>query len=237
MASADSSAVASARESYVSYVDKLLSRYDELEAKLAQVESSSQSADNKLSDVYNTLESHLKYAKIASTFGSATSILGAILLFTPFVPLGVTVTLGGAATSVGTGLAQTYLFEKDASEEFGKVVSGYMSSFDALQKLFHDIEATKEKLSQSLEEFLAQLHAHSLPDSGAGNTPGAPSPAPKSPDDPKTVHTPNQFSSVVLQGLVNTAAAGKPLTNVSLKTGAELSELLGKTTHTLCFLK
>ena len=210
MASADSSAVASARETYVSYVDKLFLRYDELEAKLAQVESSSQLADNKLSDVYNTLESHLKDAKIASTVGSATSIIGAILLFTPAAPLGVALTFGGAATSIGTGIAQSYFFEKDASEEFAKVVTGYTSSLDALQKLFHDIEATKDNLSQSLEEFLAQLHAHSLPDSGAGKPPGAPSPAPKGPDDPKTPHTPNQFSSAVLQGLANTATAGNP---------------------------
>ncbi|KAI9848052.1 MAG: hypothetical protein M1837_001154 [Sclerophora amabilis] len=226
VASADSSAVASARETYISYVDNLFLRYDGLEPKLAQVESSSQSADKKLFDVYNTLESHLKDAKIASTVGSAASIIGAILLFTPAAPLGLALAAGGTATSFGTCIAQNFFFDRDASEEFEKVVDAYTSSSDALQKLFLDIEATKAKLSQSLEEFLAQLHAHSLPDLGAGETPGGPSTAPKGPDDPKTPHTPNQFSSRVLQGL--TKAAGKPLTDVSLKTGTELSELLGK---------
>ena len=237
MASADNSAVASARETYVRCVHELFLQYDELERRLAQVESSSQSANSKLSDVYDTLEFHLEQAKIASTAGDATSIVGEILLFTPAAALGIGLSLAGTATSVGTSIAQTFIFEKDAVEEFAKVMTGSTSSFDALQRIFHEIEVTKDKLSQSFEDFLVKLHTHSLPDLGAGSSPDVPSPAPKGPDNPKTPHTPNQFSLVLLQGLVNTAAAGKPLTDVSIKTGTELSGLLRKTARSLCFLK
>lgn len=214
--------VEAARERYIDDLDKIVQLYDRVNTKLSALETAFTSADCKLAEVYGTLEERLTKAKVASTASSATSILGVALLFTPFAPLGVGLTVAGAAGSVTTSLVQTLVFEGGASQAFADAINGYTSSSLALQDHLDNIELTKLALADSLVKFLAALEnpgvSPSIPKGAKGGRLNVPKPGPG----------PNKFSTTVIEGLVNGAAAAKPWMNVGAKTATNFGELLGK---------
>lgn len=152
-ASANAPAIAAAREIYINDLDQILQLHEQLDAKLALVETESKAATNKLSEVYKTLEDHLMTTNVTSTVGSVTSILGVILLFTPVALLGVALTFGGTVGSISSTAAQKFLFEADASKAFLEVINNYRSSSQGLHDLCQNIENTKKKLIESLMSF------------------------------------------------------------------------------------
>jgi len=216
--------VAAARETYISHLEDFIQLHEQLDEKLALVEIGYKAADNKLTETYNTLKEHLTTTKVTSTVSSAASIVGIILLFTPLAPLGVSLAIGGAVGSVGSG-ARTCLFEADASKSFTEVINNYNSSSQELNNLILNIEKNKELMIESLATFLALLHAFPFPNPHIGTHPSVP----KSPGGhtPGLPYIPNGFSSGALTGLA-VRVAGKPLAGVSAKTTAELVALLGK---------
>jgi len=217
--------VAAAREKYIEHLDEIIQLYDQLGTNLGLVEAAFKVADGKLSEIYATLDEHLKAAKIASTAGSAASIIGVILLFTPAALLGVGLTIGGAATTVGSSVAQSFFFEPEASQAFTGVINNYNSSSKVLEDLLHKIEKLKENLIDSLTSFLTLVHTYPFPNPGDDTQPKLPkSPAADNPDPP---YFPNQFSNIASKGLALSAAGGKSLASVTLKGGTELDKLLG----------
>lgn len=117
------SEVASARETYADQFDQMLALYDQLDSKLSTLESESSAADSKLNELFNTLEGHLKGTKIASTVSSAVAIIGTILWFTPAAPLGIAMSVGGAAGGIATSATEHYVFEKSTADGFKEVVN------------------------------------------------------------------------------------------------------------------
>lgn len=219
--------IAAAREKYIGFLDDTIQLYDQLDTKLESVIKSAKAADDKLSEVYKTLEEHIKETNIASTVGSAASIIGVILLFTPAAPIGVVLTVGGTATSIGSSVAETFFFEEDASRAFTQVIHDYNIASKALEDLFKEIEKINEKLTDAMVEFLTLVHTYPFPDPSANAAPKLPdAPGVGKPDPP---HFPNQFSNMALKGLALKAAeAGSSAASISLKTGTGLAEVLGE---------
>ena len=224
---ANAPAITAAREMYINHLDQMLQLHEQLDAKLALVETESKAANDKLSEVYKTLEDHLKTTDVTSTVSSATSIVGVILLFTPVAPLGVLLTAGGAIGSIGSTVAQNFFFEPEASKAFVEVINNYNSSSKGLHDLFLNIEKTKQKLIESLTSFLTLLHADPFPDPSVGARPSGTG-------DPN-VHSPyshqllNGFSKIASKRFAVLAEGAKPLVDVGVKTATELAEFLGKT--------
>lgn len=219
------SEVASARETYADQFDQMLDLYNQLDSKLSALESESSAADNKLNELYNTLEGHLKGTKIASTASSAVAIIGTILWFTPAAPLGIALTVGGAAGGIATSATEHFVFEKDAADGFKEVINKYTITAQALQNLFQDIKDIEGKMDESLTKFLTLLATRPVP-TPAGNQEKLSDPKMKA---PKLDYATNGFSQIALHGLVMGTAGAKPLTTLALKGGTQLSELLGKT--------
>ncbi|KAF9770642.1 hypothetical protein IL306_011769 [Fusarium sp. DS 682] len=123
--------IAAAREKYIYHFEATLSIYDQLDAKLATYETASQAAENKLTSVHDTLDTHLTNIKIAKTTGNAVAIVGGILCFTPAAFIGAGLVAAGTGTSVGAGALGDVLFEHTASEEFGSIMKIYTWPFDS----------------------------------------------------------------------------------------------------------
>ncbi|WRT67077.1 uncharacterized protein IL334_004043 [Kwoniella shivajii] len=205
-----------ARESFVANLDHFIQLYDLLDTQLAQVESSSKSADESITTVSQKLESQLTAAKIASTTSSVVSIVGVVLLFTPLAPVGGALTVAGAVGSVGTSLTQSYIFEGGASQAFQQVMEKYGTSSKTLQNTLQAIENDKDKLIDLLTIFLAAL----------GKKPGPPI-IPK----PNFHYKPNEFSKLAFEksGLSVTASS-KPFLNQGMKMVDKAGTLFDKAT-------
>ncbi|KAI5783937.1 hypothetical protein DFH27DRAFT_275199 [Peziza echinospora] len=224
--------VVSAREAYISQVARLLQLHSELDTKLASVEANAQSAGTKLSEVHQKLRRQLNSAKVSSTVGSALSIVGVVLLLTPAAPVGIGLTAAGMSTSVGTSIAESFLFEAGASNAFAQAFGGYTSSAEALQKLFGDIEETKTRLFESLVELVATL---GLPGPGdgfhAGQVPPSELKVPSGPEglnmqNTNWAHGPQEFTAAALIGLIVFTTSGAAR-SFATKSATQLSELLG----------
>jgi hypothetical protein len=213
-------AIASAREKYVDQLGHMLDLYDQLGPKLSQLETESTAASRKLDEIYKTLDDHLQTTNIASTVGSAVSIVGTIMIFTPLAPVGIGLVAAGVATNLGSNAVAHYSFESDAADGFKDVVDKYTIASQALSSLLQDIENTKTKMAESLTVFLALLATQPPPDPSTIGSGGAPGPGINAPQ-----HIPNGFSQVALQGAVLGAAGAKPLTALA---AAELTKALGK---------
>ncbi|KAK2002477.1 hypothetical protein LX36DRAFT_729506 [Colletotrichum falcatum] len=207
--------IAAAREKYIGLLNDTIQLSDQLGMKMDSVNKTAKAAEEKLSEVYRNLEDHIQNTNIASTVGSAASILGVILLFTPAALIGVGLTVGGTGTSVGSSIAKTFFYEADASKAFTEVINDYNTSSKALEDLLKDI---------------VLVHTYPFPDPSARAVPKMPDPpgaAGIDSSDPSYV--PNQFSNIASKGLAlkaaETASSGA---RVGLKISAELAELLSK---------
>lgn len=195
--------IAAAREKYINHFESMLSFYDQLDAKLATCETASQAADTKLTNVYNTLDTHLTNIKIAKTTGDAVAIIGGILCFTPAALIGAGLVAAGTATSVGAGALGDFLFEHNASEEFGSIMGAYNSASKGVVDTFDGVEKTKKDMADSLAELIKLLRTWPMPQAPPGsqtqmNVPGKP----KLPDVKQTQpQGPNGFSQAALRGL------------------------------------
>jgi hypothetical protein len=195
--------IAAAREKYINHFETMLSFYDQLDAKLTTYETASQAADSKLTSVYNTLDTHLTNIKIAKTTGDAVAIIGGILCFTPAAIVGAGLIAAGTATSVGAGALGDFLFEHNASEEFGSIMGTYNSASKAVVDTFDDVEKTKKDMADSLAELIKLLRIWPMPQSPPGsqtrmNVPGKPSLPDLNQTQPQG---PNGFSQAALRGL------------------------------------
>ncbi|KAF5989663.1 putative FG-GAP repeat protein [Fusarium bulbicola] len=223
--------VDSAREAYISHLEDFLQLHEESKLKFGQLEASSRVATSRLEEIYNKLDDHLTKGKVASTAGNVTSAIGTVLLFTPAAILGMALIGAGVVTSVGTAAAESLIFEADATKAFTQVMNNYGIASRDLEDLYKRIEKAKEDLIESLKLFLAILEAHnpsrpgtSIPGPGIPTLPSGP-PGSLPPTD--TNFVPNQFTSVAIQTLFNSAAAAQSLPAGS-KTIAGLFETIAK---------
>ncbi|KAI9668432.1 MAG: hypothetical protein M1831_001186 [Alyxoria varia] len=221
--STDPPPAGSARDQYIYHLNQLLETHEQLGGKLTLLETASQSADDKLAQVYKDLESHLGVTKVTSTLSSVASIAGVIMLFTPAAPVGAVLMGLGAAGSVGSVVADKFFFDEDASKDFVEVINTYTISSQALQDQFQKIQNLRKKVVASLMKFAAELHDQETADPKAGTGSG-----PLSPGRPDLPDNTNDFSRIVVKGLVNSAADAKPFIDVGTKSATELGELLGK---------
>jgi hypothetical protein len=250
--------ITAARQVYVGQLDAAIAVYDQLDASLKNLEGAYHLADYKLSHVISILEERLKDTKIISTVGSAVSIIGVILLFTPLAPVGAGLAAVGTVTSVGSDVAQSYFFDTEASKAFTEVINGYKSSSKVLEDQMKSIETMKDNMLKALSVYLALAQTYPSPEPPADATkPSAPV-DPKAPK-PDVPYVPNHFSQQAAKGLAlaakdTLAAAGKNPTalgkvgvgiesdlvkllsstgvksfkNIEVKAGGELAEALGE---------
>jgi len=213
------------REEWIDQLDKWLQRHDELSTKLSSVESSSSSAKNVISEARKSLESRLLGTKISSTVGSAVSIVGGVLTFTPFFALGAGLLAVGGLTSAGSAVANALFFEKGAAETFGRAAGDYNSTYEDLQNRIQEIENAKAELLSSFAAWLAQLQNPPL-------TPGPPGPGPNGkppgPVKPPTSNPTSNYAGNAFQGFLNGTSIAKPWLSPGTKTAAQVAELLGE---------
>lgn len=210
--------IAAAREKYINHFEKMLSFYGQLDTQLATFETASQAANTKLTSVYDKLDSHLKDIKIAKTVGDGVAIIGTILCFTPAAAIGAGLLAVGTATSVGADAMGTYLFEPDASKEFGETMETYNSASKAVGDTFKNIETTKEDMADSLAELITMLRTWPMPRSPPGGQTQMSVPGKPDLDLPRfqqrQPHAPNIFSEVAFRGLSLGPAGWKSLEGI-----------------------
>ncbi|ORX63585.1 hypothetical protein K493DRAFT_365211 [Basidiobolus meristosporus CBS 931.73] len=216
---AHSQEISAAREKYINHFEIMLSHCDQLDAKLATFETASEAAGDRLTSVYDTLETHLNNIKVAKTTGSAVAILGTILCFTPAALLGAGLVTAGTCTSVGADALGGFLFEHDASEEFGSIMRTYNSASKDLADTFEGIEKTKEDMADSLAELIKLLRDLPLP---SGDSQMHVPRNPGMPDlEPAQLQGPNIFSQAALRGLSLTPGGLKFLEEIFAKGGGK----------------
>jgi hypothetical protein len=220
--------ISAAREEYITQLNNMLQLYGTQIALLAGVTTAAKVADAKLSEVYDTLESHLEVTKVASTGGSVVSIIGTVMLFFPLsLPLGVALTVAGTATIVSASIADTFFFEPDASHAFQAAISTYQLSSKALGDRLNDIEKLQGKLIEFLTTYLTSVHRYPFPSPRPNARPNVPKGLDGHGFD--TPHAPNLYSNVASKGLALRAAdlESKALAKAAAKSSAEGAELIG----------
>lgn len=207
--------VDSARGAYISRLEDFLQLHGESKLKFGQLEASSRVATSQLEEIYNKLDDHLTKGKVASTAGNVTSAIGTVLLFTPAAIVGMVLIGAGVVTSVGTSAAESLIFEADATKAFSEVMNNYGIASRDLEDLYKRIDKAKKDLIESLKLFLAVLEAHNPSRPGTGIPgPGTPTPPrgpPGSLPPTDTNFVTNQFTTMAIQTLFNSAAAAQPL--------------------------
>ncbi|RSL83340.1 hypothetical protein CEP51_004568 [Fusarium floridanum] len=139
--------------------------HQQLEAKLASVETTSNSADAIISEARQSLQSKLTGTNVVSTIGSGLSVIGGFVTFSPFGLVAVGLMALGTLKSAASSLVKKLIFEKGAATAFGDASNKYSISSGELQTLNEDIEKAKEQLLISLALFLEalQIEAPSIP--------------------------------------------------------------------------
>jgi hypothetical protein len=215
------STTVSAREAYIDNLDNVLQLHDQLNAKLSSVETSSDSADKLISDARESLAKKLTGTNVASTVGSISSIVGGILVFTPFTLAGAALLVAGTATSAGSSVAKSFFFEKDAGTAFAQALNNYTASSNDMRNQFQKIEDGQKQLLISLAQFMTALHRE-VPSPSPG-----PGKGPANPNAP-TAGGPSPLSLAALQGVISGSSAAKPWLGAGTKTAAQLADWLGR---------
>ncbi|KAG0629943.1 hypothetical protein M758_1G141300 [Ceratodon purpureus] len=221
---ANMSTTISTRETYVDNLDNVLQLHEQLSGKLSALETASSSADRMISEARQSLSSKLTGTNVASTVGSGASIVGALLCFTPLAPFGAGLMLAGFGTSVGSSVANSFFFEKDAATAFTEALTQYNTSYNDMRNLSQQIEDGQEQLRASLELFVAEILS---PPSGSGKI---------SPTNLEMLAAPggglSSFSLAAFRGAVSGGSAAKPWLQ-GTKTATQLADWLGTSGGTI----
>lgn len=212
---------ASAREIYVDNLDRLLWLEEQLGPKLSAMEIASSSAEKMISEARESLASKLTGTNTASTVGYGLSIVGGVLVLTPFALVGAGLIGVGSLTAAGSSVAKSFFFEKDAATAFTQAFNKYNTTSHDIRELSERTEECYEQLAASLALFMSTLQAEIL------STPSGPENTPSNPGIP-TPGGVSSFSLAALQGVASGGSIAKPWLGAGTKSAAQLADWLGK---------